>query len=826
MSSHRPKVLLVDDRPENLTALDAVLEPLGLEHVHAHSGKEALKHLLKSDFAVILLDVQMPEMDGFETAQLIKQRSRTRDVPIIFVTAISRDTEHIYRGYSEGAVDYILKPYEPSVLRSKVHVFVQLYERSMALAESEERFRTAFANAPIGMALVALDGRFVQVNRALCDQLGYSDQELVATTWTAIQHPDDREKDRDLLRALVRGERVTYRVEKRCVRADASTTWIGFSVSVVKRSGGDPSHFVVQAEDITERRRAERERSERLREQARRAEAEALTQMVSKVQAVTDAAIAHVSVDALLPELVQRIAETLGTDTSAILLLDREDEHLVVRAVHGLPPTALGFRVPLGAGFAGTVAAGVRPVVIDDVASAHVLNPAIAESSARSLLGVPLLHEGRVIGVLHVGSKRAEAFDDDDVAVLQLVADRAALAIENAMLYDREHSIVETLQRSLLPERLPQLPGMVVAARYIAGGAGADVGGDWYDAVALPDGDVGLAMGDVVGHGIGAAALMGQLRNSLRAYAIDGGSPSEVVGRLDHMMQQLESGRMATLLYMRIAGNWSSVTYTSAGHLPALVVEPDGSTRYLEGGRSLPLGVFPQGEFEQGCTELEPGSMLVLYTDGLVERRGESLDVGMAALAAAAVAGPRSPEAMCDHLLKEMLGSTGAADDVGLLVLRTLPLRSEALSLDLPSDPKALMAMRHTLDRWLEEAGATSDEVADILLACHEAASNSIEHAYSFGDETFRLEVGMEDGSVRVRIADSGSWRKPEQTDRGRGLGMMKALMDSVDVKKGRDGTTVEMTRRLSQAPLEHGLATAVAGGDGSRKPRAKPKSR
>src|SRR3954451_15976508 len=143
----RASVLLFDDEPDNLVALTAVLEPLDRELVQATSGEEALRLLLKRELAVILLDVRMPGLDGFETAALIKQRERTRHIPIIFVTAVSKDTEHVFRGYSEGAVDYLLKPYDPAVLRSKVSVFVELYEQTAALQESEERFRTAFARS-------------------------------------------------------------------------------------------------------------------------------------------------------------------------------------------------------------------------------------------------------------------------------------------------------------------------------------------------------------------------------------------------------------------------------------------------------------------------------------------------------------------------------------------------------------------------------------------------------------------------------------------------------------------------------------------------------
>jgi len=186
------RVLLVDDEPDNLVALSAVLEPLGKELVSARSGEEALGRLLQQEFAVILLDVRMPGLDGFETASLIKQRERTRHVPIIFVTAISKDTDQIFRGYSEGAVDYLLKPYDPLVLRSKVAVFIDLYEKSAALKESEQRFRTAFANAPSGMALVSPDGRFLQVNRALADMLGHPHSELAGSRWDSIVHPDER----------------------------------------------------------------------------------------------------------------------------------------------------------------------------------------------------------------------------------------------------------------------------------------------------------------------------------------------------------------------------------------------------------------------------------------------------------------------------------------------------------------------------------------------------------------------------------------------------------------------------------------------------------
>src|SRR5947207_8563982 len=188
----RSNILIVDDQIENLVALEAVLEPLGQNLVRASSGEEALSRLLREDFALILLDVQRPDLDGFQTATFIKEREKTRHIPIIFLTALSKELHHIFRGYSAGAVDYVVKPFDPMVLRSKVQVFVDLYMKELALRESEERFRTAFENAPIGVALVTVgDGRIVEVNRALAKMLGRPESLFIGHPLSDAVHPED-----------------------------------------------------------------------------------------------------------------------------------------------------------------------------------------------------------------------------------------------------------------------------------------------------------------------------------------------------------------------------------------------------------------------------------------------------------------------------------------------------------------------------------------------------------------------------------------------------------------------------------------------------------
>jgi PAS domain S-box-containing protein len=783
----RASILLVDDEPDNLVALSAVLDPLGRNLVHATSGEDALRLLLRQDFAVILLDVRMPGLDGFETAALIKQREKTRHIPIIFVTAISRDTEHVFRGYSEGAVDYLLKPYDPAVLRSKVSVFVELYEQSAALEESEQRFRTAFDNAPSGMAVISPEGRLLQVNGALVEMLGRSHAELEGSRWESILHPEERADDRDALRELVGGERAGYRAERRCLRADGRVPLVAVSVSPMAGQGDRPRQLIAQLEDVTERKQAELERAERLREQAARAEAEAIAQMVRSLQSVTDAALAHLALDDLLPDLLDRIGELLGADVASVLLTDSDTGELVLRATRGAEGSQDGRSGVAGRGsFASRVARERRPIVAGGEREGDGM---------QSLIGVPLIAEGEVSGVVRVGSLARDRFDDNDAALLALVADRATLAIGNARLYEREHGIVETLQRSLLPSRLPRLPGISIAARYLPGGA--DVGGDWYDAIALGDGGVGLAMGDVVGHGIEAASMMGELRNTLRAYALEGLSPGGVVARLDRLVQQLQGDQMATLLYAVLDPDWTTVRYASAGHPPPLLIGPDGDADYLWGGRSTPLGLGAVSEDEEATAELAGGSTLALYTDGLVEVRGEALVEGLARLRDAAVSGPPEPDALCDHVIDSLLGSDAARDDVAFLALRTLPLPADLLRLELPTDRTALRYARRMLNRWLEQAGASPDEAWEIQLASHEACANAIEHGYRFGEALVHLEAALADSEVALTVRDSGGWREPGEDDGGQGIELMNALMDRVSVDGGPEGTKVELRRRL-----------------------------
>jgi serine phosphatase RsbU (regulator of sigma subunit)/anti-sigma regulatory factor (Ser/Thr protein kinase) len=513
------------------------------------------------------------------------------------------------------------------------------------------------------------------------------------------------------------------------------------------------------------------------------------------LQNITDAALAFLPLDVLLDELLTRIIAILGVDTAAILLLDDDETTLVARAAKGLEEEVeRGVRIPVGRGFAGRVAATKLPVRITKVAGADIYNPILREKGLHSLLGVPLLVEGDVIGVLHVGTLTERAFDDEDAELLQRAGDRAALAI-SSRLTEHERGLADALQRSLMP-RLPQLPAVSLAGRYLPAAA-ARLGGDWYDAFALPDGRLGLAIGDVVGRGFHAAAIMGQLRSGLRAYALDGRPPGEVLERLSRLLRQLEPGRTATLVYIVLDPHGGYLTAAGAGHPPPLVSPPDGEPWFIELQGSVPLGASRHVHYDEIDLELEPGSTLALYSDGLVERPGESLDTGLERLAETVNARYDDLEHLGDALVDAMLPDGPGDDDAALLAVRAEPL-SDTLVVRLPAEVESIPVMRRLLGRWLDEAGATRADVEDLMLASAEAAANAIEHAYGLESGVVELRAWISsEGPVKVAIRDYGSWRSPRGAHRGRGLLLMEGLADGVEVVRTDEGTIIEISRRL-----------------------------
>lgn len=414
----------------------------------------------------------------------------------------------------------------------------------------------------------------------------------------------------------------------------------------------------------------------------------------------------------------------------------------------------------------------------------------------RSAFGVPLLDESGTGGAVALVFARERGLDRTDLTLLHAHADQAAQALARVRRHQQEHDVAALLQESLLPDELPSVDGVKLAAYYRAGVAGTNAGGDWYDVVRRPDGITHFSVGDVAGRGIRAAVSMGQLRNAFQAYALEHASPAAVIQR---MARHVEQDGMATMTCITFDSLTYEIAYSSAGHVPPLLLDSAEQTitRLTASVGSPPLGWFAQGPPVDDTTSVAPGMTLALYSDGLVERRGVSIDdsidgIGAAILASAAA----SPEAVVRTALGE-LADAQLGDDVALLVLQ-FQASPQTVQIEISADPSLLRDMRRRLGRWLTLRGLDERKRSDAILAISEACNNAIEHGYRDRLGTIGIRLDHRDGWLQIRVADTGGWREPQaDPTRGRGLLIMRSLMDDSDVVPSPTGTEVVLGQRL-----------------------------
>ena len=389
-------------------------------------------------------------------------------------------------------------------------------------------------------------------------------------------------------------------------------------------------------------------------------------------------------------------------------------------------------------------------------------------------------------------------------ATVALVAILLTAAVSQRERFaQHEQQIAETLQRSLLPEQLSYVADLTAASRYIPATTDVEVGGDWYDIVPLPDGRVGLVVGDVAGHGVAAAAAMGQLRMALRAYAVDNLPPADALQRCNRVLRDLAPSAMATAWYGCYDPSSGVLTFSSAGHPPALLLEGARRARFLDEGHGPPLGAFANLEYSDTQCELEGEAILVLYTDGLVERRRTGLDEGLSALRAAACDAPQDPDLMCEYLIEKLVVEP-TEDDIALLVVRPSSVGAGSLQLSHRSSPRATLEMRRVVRSWLRQGGVPERVCSDILVAVSEAHCNAVEHAYGLEPGPIEVDGSITGNAVEVTIRDHGMWRQRiarRNDDGGRGLILMRGLMDDVEIDTNGDGTEVRMRRSLEPQP-------------------------
>ena len=422
------------------------------------------------------------------------------------------------------------------------------------------------------------------------------------------------------------------------------------------------------------------------------------------------------------------------------------------------------------------------------------LRARLGEAGIRGAMALPLVAAGVTVGAIGVGLPDRNRVPRTERSALVALAEPCAIALDRARLYRAEHQIADTLQRSLLPQALPSLDRLGLAVRYLPGATGTQAGGDWYDVVELDEHRVAVAVGDVVGQGTAAAAVMGQLRTALSGYLLAGHGPADALGLLDGLTSRIPGSQASTAMCLTLDTSTGELRYARAGHLPALLCPADGGpASFLDdpAGHGPLLGL-PRGLRDHGeaALTLAPGSVVVLYTDGLVERRGETLDEGFDRLVASA---QRHRDAAPDALAGALLADLGTRnDDVALVVARLAPA---PLELMLPARADALAVLRRRTSRWARAAGVPEVALGDLQLALGEAATNAVEHGYRDGDGSGEVEVRLArraDGSTEVSVVDHGTWR-PAPADpgfRGRGLTLLREVSRDATVTTSPDGGT------------------------------------
>ena len=653
--------------------------------------------------------------------------------------------------HSRGARDFTAE--DEGFLNAVASVLGAAAERARhddVVSDSEARFRELANTTPALMWMTDAEGDVTFVNEGWLRFTGGTSD--VGVTFATSAHPDDREEALRIWEEAS-ARREEFRCEYRLRHASSGGyRWV-LELGAPRFAGGEFVGYVGTATDIHERRSME----EALRES-----------------------------EASFRDLA---------DTAPAMMWTTDEEGLVTFVNAGwMRFTGTRLEDELGASWQ----LGVHPDDVDVML--RTWDEARSERRPWEREYRLLHHSGEYRWIVDRGVPRYEGGRYAGYVGTAIdIHERKTMEGRLLEVYQREHKIAETLQRSLLPERLPQIEGVQLAARYLPGARGAAIGGDWYDVLERPDGRVALVVGDVVGHGLRAAARMGQLRNAFRAYGLVESSPAEVVARINRLVMSGVEDAMATVVYLVLDRETGEVSYSIAGHPPPLVLTPDGPY-FLEGGRSVPIGASDPAVFREASAVLPPGSSLLLYTDGLVERRDVGLEERLGQLAEVAGAAGDDLDVLCERVIELVLGEGDPGDDVALLAVRPLLAAPERISLTLPAEPASLAGLRRRLARFLHATGASEAEEYELTLTICEAAGNAIEHAYGPGDATYEVEVTFASGEIMATVRDSGTWRDKRGEHRGRGLNIIQELMDDVQVAAQDDGTVVTMRRRLAAA--------------------------
>ncbi|MEU0494149.1 SpoIIE family protein phosphatase [Mycobacterium sp. NPDC006124] len=753
------RVLIADDNADMREYLTNLLRTSGYSVTTTSDGVEALGSIRDQAPDILVSDVMMPRLDGLALLAALRGDPQTVALPVLLLSARAGQEASI-EGLQAGADDYLVKPFAAAELLARVRANVELAR----MRNHHARWRTALVNS-LQEAFFVCDehGAVIEVNTAFADVLGYGPSGLpydpVHPWWPdADTDPDAHQLVQNAFRNLLDQAHGTFTVP--VTHRDGHRLWVAVNFNHAEDPDTARRVMVGTFRDVT---------SEHYTVQRQSALA-ALNQRLAQANSLDDALVG--AIDELKGVWRARRVLALTFPTGA-------DEDT--------PPELLGVGEPVE----WTELSDEQRESIAVIRDAGLLT---TSAEATNYGGVSLQHPRGVL-VVWVELSERRPFGPRDHTLLAVLAGRLGQGLHRAYQLDEQRETALALQHAMLgPVNLPA--GFTV--RYHPASRPLQVGGDWYDVVDLDDGRIALIVGDCVGHGLGAATVMGQLRSACRALFLEQSSPSAVLAGMDRFASRLPGARCTTAFAAVLTLDSGELVFSSAGHPPPILVLADGTTTMLEGGRGLPLALQPSRTRPEVRMTMPARATLLLYTDGLVERRGTSMDDGMIR-AADLVRGGRMDELddVADHLMSELEPGGGYPDDVALLLYR----RPGPLTMTFAADAAQLAPTREALRGWLTQVGVADDTMQDVLIATGEAVSNAVEHGHrDRPDGVVSLTAMAVVNRLRVTVADTGTWKRPRAVadiSRGRGMALMKGLMEGFTIHSDDVGTTVSMYARI-----------------------------
>ncbi|WP_237538430.1 SpoIIE family protein phosphatase [Streptomyces sp. SID486] len=749
------RVLVADDNADMREYLTRILAGAGYEVTAVTDGVEALRSVRRGTPDLVVSDVMMPRLDGLELVARLRGDARTASVPVLLLSARAGQEASI-EGLQAGADDYLVKPFAAAELLARVRANVELAR----LRSHHVRWRAALIDS-LQEAFFVCDesGSVVEINTAFTDILGYGPENLpylpVHPWWPdAIADPEAHRQVGHAFADLLERDQGSYTVP--VLHSDGHRLWVAVTFNKAQDPDTGRQVTVGTFRDVTAEHYAVQ------RETALAALTTSLSRAVSLPEALSGA----------LAEL-----KTLWRAQSVVgAVFGRSD----VPAFTSTDPGQRWEELP-----------AERREALAGLRRQSPLTPVAGDTGAGVLLEHP---DGPLALWIDLGVHRP--FTSEDQLLLSLLAGHLAQGLVRAHQIDQQRETAIALQRAILgPASLPE----GFAVRYEPATRPLEVGGDWYDTVALADGRIGIVVGDCVGRGLEAASVMGQLRSACRALLLMDPSPCRTLMALDRFAASVPGAMCTTVFCGVLDPGTGQLTYSSAGHPPGIVAHPDGTIRLLDEGRSLPLAVRPGRERPEAACALPARATLLLYTDGLVERRRRPLSDGIDQASEAVLEGRDVPvDTLATDVMARLAPAGGYDDDVALLLYR----HPAPLDMSFPAESSQLAPVRKALRSWLAQCDLPPNTVQNILVAAGEACANAIEHGHRHAPgEAVRLRAEALVDNLRLTVADSGRWKTPQpelNAHRGRGVALMRAMMQQVTITPGPAGTTVDMQMRIA----------------------------